>query len=129
MFKVDGIDHVAIAVRDVSLSAAWYQRVLGLERIHEEIWGDFPAMVGAGATAIALFPVHGDEPKPRPDRETLAMRHLAFRVGREGFHEAQRQLKSQDIPFVFQDHQIAQSIYFHDLDGHEIEITTYELTP
>ena len=30
--KVERIDHVVINVRDVELSAAWYQRALGMER-------------------------------------------------------------------------------------------------
>jgi len=60
MFVIESIDHVALAVRDVRRSAAWYQEVLGLERLHEEVWGDVPAIVGTGGTAIALeFQDHG----------------------------------------------------------------------
>lgn len=127
MFETEGIDHVAIAVRDVAASARWYQEVLGLRRLHEEVWGDFPAMVGAGTTAIALFPVSGDPPKPRPDRDTLAMRHFAFRVSRRNFDAAKQRLAGLRIEFHEQDHQIARSIYFSDPDGHEVELTTYEL--
>ncbi|MGH2727129.1 MAG: VOC family protein, partial [Actinomycetota bacterium] len=32
MIRVDHIDHVAIAVKDVHASAAWYQKMFGLER-------------------------------------------------------------------------------------------------
>jgi catechol 2,3-dioxygenase-like lactoylglutathione lyase family enzyme len=31
-FTIDRLDHLVISVRDVELSAAWYQRVLGMER-------------------------------------------------------------------------------------------------
>lgn len=124
-FHVDGIDHVALAVRDVARSVEWYQEVLGLERRHQDVWGDFPAIVAAGDTSLALFPVQTDSPKPRPGRDVLAMRHLAFRVSAENFARARRQLAARGIAVEFQDHQIAQSIYFHDPDGHEIEITTY----
>ena len=31
-FTVDRLDHVVINCRDVEISAAWYQRVLGMER-------------------------------------------------------------------------------------------------
>lgn len=128
MFRLEGIDHVALAVRDVRRSARWYQDVLGLERRFEEGWGDYPAVVGVGATSIALFPVGADEPKP-PDRGTLAMRHLAFRVDRENFTRAQTALRARGVSFTFEDHGAAHSIYFGDPDGHELEITTYELPP
>ncbi len=127
MPEPEGIDHVALAVRDVPSSVRWYQEVLGLERLHEEAWGDYPAVVGIGGTAIALFPVQRSDPKPRPDRDVLAMRHLAFRANAENFARAQRELTDGGVEFEFQDHGIAHSIYFHDPDGHEIEITTYDL--
>ena len=44
MFNLEGIDHVALAVRDVARSVAWYQRVLGLERRYQEAWGDMPSV-------------------------------------------------------------------------------------
>ena len=31
-FTVDRIDHIVLNVKDVEISAAWYQRVLGMER-------------------------------------------------------------------------------------------------
>ena len=80
MVRVEGLDHVALAVRDVPASVRWYCQVLGLERLHQEEWGDFPAMVGIGGTMLALFPVRGDDPKPPPDKDVLAMRHVAFRA-------------------------------------------------
>ena len=80
MFRLEGIDHIAIAVRDVERSAAWYQDVLGLERRYRDAWGDYPAMVGAGTSCVALFAVEGTQPKPTPGRDVLAMRHFGFRV-------------------------------------------------
>lgn len=125
--RIDGLDHVALAVRDVERSAAWYCDVLGMERRHEELYGSFPAVVAVGDTWVALFPVQGDDPKPPPDKQTLAARHVAFRTDRSGFEAAQQELRGRGIDFEFQDHEIAHSIYFLDPDGHELEITTYEL--
>ena len=127
MVKVEGIDHVALAVRDVTRSVAWYQQTLGLERIHKDVWGEFPAMVGVGTTSLALFPIQVKDPNPPPGKDTLAIRHVAFRATRSCFEAAQDQLESLGIEFEFQDHEIAHSIYFLDPDGHEIEITTYEV--
>jgi catechol 2,3-dioxygenase-like lactoylglutathione lyase family enzyme len=127
MFQVEGIDHIAIAVRDVERSAAWYQDVLGLERRYQDAWGGYPAMVGAGTTAVALFPVEGSPPKPTPGRDVLAMRHFAFRVDRANFESAKEELGRRGIAFQAEHHGIAESIYFRDPDGHEIELTTYQL--
>jgi catechol 2,3-dioxygenase-like lactoylglutathione lyase family enzyme len=55
------------------------------------------------------------------------MLHLAFRADRENFLAAQQELKKGGIKFEFQDHEIAHSIYFRDPDGHQLEITTYEV--
>jgi catechol 2,3-dioxygenase-like lactoylglutathione lyase family enzyme len=127
-FVLEGIDHVAIAVRDVKRSVRWYEDVLGLERRYQEVWGECPAVVGAGTTALALFPVETAAPHPPPGRHVLAMRHVAFRADAVNFARVQRELTRKRIAFEFQDHGIAVSIYLHDPDGHQIEITTYEVT-
>jgi catechol 2,3-dioxygenase-like lactoylglutathione lyase family enzyme len=56
-----------------------------------------------------------------------AMQHLAFRADRKNFAKAQQALNEKGIEFRFVDHEISHSIYFKDPDGHEIEITTYDL--
>jgi catechol 2,3-dioxygenase-like lactoylglutathione lyase family enzyme len=125
--KLEGIDHVALSVNDVEQSAQWYIDVLGLERQHEGMWDGIPTFVGKGTTGIALFSLRHSE-KGRSDRARGAtMLHLAMRADRESFLAAQRELKTRGIKFEFQDHEISHSIYFNDPDGHELEITTYEL--
>ncbi len=123
--RVEGIDHVALAVRDIARSVAWYQEVLGLERRYENVWGDYPAVVGIGTTSVAFFPADDTAPRPKLDRGAITMRHLAFRVDQASFGEVQAEMQRRAIPFEFQDHDIAHSIYFEDPDGHRLEITTY----
>ena len=123
--RLQHIDHVAIAVSDLDDATTWYQEVLGLERRLAEVW-DEPRMLCAGETCVALFAAEG-HPKPPPGRDTIAMRHLAFRTDREGFEAAQRELGARGIEFEFEDHGIWHSIYLHDPDGHGVEVTTYEL--
>jgi catechol 2,3-dioxygenase-like lactoylglutathione lyase family enzyme len=76
MFRIEGIDHIALSVRDVERSVTWYTEVLGLTRFHQNVWGSYPAVVGAGTTALALFPVEGENAQPPPDRDPRAMRHV-----------------------------------------------------
>lgn len=129
MFQLECIDHVALLVRDVEDSVRWYQEVLGLDRLHEGVWGNLPAVVGKGGTSLALFPVASPDPNPPPGRDTICFRHVAFRVDRANFRVAQEEMNRRGIVFSFQDHEIAHSIYFQDPDGHQLEITTYELVP
>ena len=126
MFRAEGIDHVALAVRDVAASARWYQEVLGLERRFEAVWGDFPAVVCAGTTCLAFFPVGTDRPLPPPPAGTLAVRHVAFRTDRENFAPAHAALRGRGIAYTVEDHAAALSVYFGGPDGHQLEITTYE---
>ena len=126
-FDLQGLDHVAIAVRDVDAARRWYAEVLGLERRHQETWGDFPVMMAAGDTMLALFPRPADAPPDDGQGGKPALRHIAFRADRANFDRARRELARRGIDVEFQDHDIAHSIYFFDPDGYEVEITTYEL--
>lgn len=124
VIEVEGIDHVALSVRDVERSMKWYMEVLGFERRHPGMWNGVPVFIGKGTTALALFPVR--------ERSTSAegggpkMLHLAMRASRKNFVVAQEELKRRGISFEFQDHEISHSIYFRDPDGHKLEVTTYE---
>ena len=124
MFQLEGIDHVAISVRDVKQAANWYAEVLGLERRHIGMWGGIPAFVGKGQTALALFPRKEKTDGAKSSGPRLL--HFAFRAKRADFALAQQALANRGIDFHFADHGISHSIYFRDLDDHEIEITTYE---
>ena len=114
-----------MGVCDIERSAKWYIDVLGFERLHEGMWNGVPTFIGKGKTGIALFPAT-HEAKPSTYRE-IRMLHLAFRADRKNFVAAQRELLNRGIKFEFQDHEIAHSIYFRDPDGHQLEITTYEV--
>ena len=89
--QLEGIDHVAMGVRDIERSAKWYIDVLGFERLHDGMWNGVPTFIGKGNTGIALFPAN-EEPKTSAHRE-IRMLHLAFRANRENFLAAQQELK------------------------------------
>jgi catechol 2,3-dioxygenase-like lactoylglutathione lyase family enzyme len=127
--NLEGIDHVAMAVRDVEAAAQWYIDVLGFEPLYPGQWDGGPTFVGKGTTGIALFPMKGGPTEPgKKHASGTKFLHLAFRADARNFQIAQEELKQRSIPFDFQDHEISHSIYFQDPDGHELEITTYDLT-
>ena len=66
--QLEGIDHVAVGVRDIEQSAKWYIEVLGFERLHEGMWDGVPTFIGKGNTGIALFPA---KPNSKPHRQAI----------------------------------------------------------
>lgn len=128
--ELQHLDHVAITVSDIPASIDWYTSVLGLEHRPIVEWGEYPQMVCAGETCLALFPASVKAPKPLSDAERQSratMRHFAFRVDRANFERAQGRFKELGIECEFADHGVAHSIYIADPDGHTIELTTYEV--
>ena len=124
--RTEGLDHVAITVADVERSHSFYAGVLGLERAYDE-W-HVPVFMLAGGSGLALFPREshpgsGDDTGP-PE---IRVMHIAFRVDRQQFDRARSELPSVGIDYRFADHGACHSIYFPDPDGHEIELTTYEV--
>ncbi|MDX6619996.1 MAG: hypothetical protein QOK36_2382 [Gaiellales bacterium] len=126
-FNISALDHVAIGVADVERSCAFYARVLGFERLIPE-W-DVPVVVGTNAMGLAIFDheLHPSATPPGTEPPAVRIMHIAFRVDRSGFDEAQRELAGEDFALTFSDHGISHSLYFRDPDGHLIELTTYEV--
>ena len=126
LFELQHLDHVALTVADLDRSTRWYCDLLGFEDRYPGRWDGVPVMLGLGATLIALFPSNGQDPPWMPEK-VIRIAHFALRADRPNFLAAQKVLAAQGIKFAFQDHDISHSLYFNDPDGHQLEITTYEL--
>ena len=126
-FNNQGLDHVAIGVTDVERSQRFYSEILGLERVHDA-W-EVPIVMAAEGTGIAIFPKELHSSSTPDDVEPPAVRilHIAFRLDRAGFDAARVQLDEAGVKARFSDHGISHSLYLRDPDGHQIELTTYEL--
>jgi catechol 2,3-dioxygenase-like lactoylglutathione lyase family enzyme len=120
--ELQGVDHVAFAVGDLTASIEWYRTVLGLSEQHPE-WERHPAMMMRGGSGVALFATDGTP----PGNDRARFLHLAFRVDRASFQEAQQRLADREVPFEVVDHGSAHSLYFSDPDGVRLELTTYEV--
>ncbi len=115
---VEGLDHVAIQVADQTASVAWYQRLLNVRTLYDDVWGRTPTMLAApDGTGVAVFQARaGASP---------GVTHLAFRVSGEHYIAAKALLTREGIPFEEQDHEVSLSVYLHDPDGVQVELTTY----
>jgi glyoxylase I family protein len=81
---ISGIHHFGLTIRDVDVSAAWYERVLGFRRV-----GDFQAPDGArrkvflrhdGLRARVGLTQHRGGSQDPFDETRIGLDHLAFRV-------------------------------------------------
>jgi catechol 2,3-dioxygenase-like lactoylglutathione lyase family enzyme len=124
-FAASGLDHVALVVSDMSRSLDWYRSVLGMERRFEDVWdgGGDPVVLCNGEACVALFdPVEGDE-----IAADGASRHFAIRLDAANFARAREELAGRGVDAEAWDHTICRSLYVRDPDGHQVELTTYEV--
>ncbi len=123
-FKIDFLDHVAIRVKNLEVSAEWYQKVLGLQKYQLPEWGPFPIFMLSGKSGIALFPANLKGKKLDEQSKNVKIDHFAFNVTNENFAKAKLKYKELGLKFSFQDHHYFHSIYTKDPDGHTVELTT-----
>lgn len=123
-FTIDGLDHVALYVKDMDAAAAWYEQVLGLQCYQPKEWSDFPIFMLAGKTGIALFPAEADAAPFRASAKHICMEHFAFHLSNDDFKKAQLRYEELGLPHTFKDHFYFHSLYTEDLDGHTVELTT-----
>ena len=131
-FRVDGLDHVHVFVRDRAEAAKWYGSVLGFRRDvrfgswARELGGPLTLTAGDGVTHLALF----EDSKRAGKATTVALRvdgssFLAFRKRAPLLPLFDK--RRRPSPPHLQDHALSLSLYFNDRDGNPIELTTYEV--
>jgi catechol 2,3-dioxygenase-like lactoylglutathione lyase family enzyme len=123
-FSINFLDHVAIRVKDLELSAQWYERVLGLRRMDLPKWGNYPVFMSFGNAGVAIFPANVKDPEINPLSRNTRIDHFAFNVSNQDFEKAKEHYQKLGLEFHFQDHVYFHSIYVKDPDGHTVELTT-----
>ncbi|WP_353212426.1 VOC family protein [Rhodovarius sp.] len=128
-FSVDRLDHLVINCSDVETSAAWYQRVLGMER--ETFGKDNRTALRFGGQKINLRPHNHDIVKWHTGANTApGSQDLCFIVTVSA-EEIAKHLTTCGISIVEGPVQKAgalgsiNSVYCRDPDGNLIEISTY----
>ena len=119
--KLSGIDHVHVYVKNWADAEAWYQSVLGFERVEKfMVWavdnGPLTLENAEGNVHLALFERHDNA-------DTSA---IAFGASGEEFMSWKQHLEGEGLELRISDHDLAYSLYFSDPWGNLHEITTYE---
>ncbi|PWL22261.1 MAG: hypothetical protein DCO99_05615 [Synechococcus sp. XM-24] len=125
---IEALDHVALTVRDPQRSMAWYQEVLGFQSAAMEGLDSGPPFIlrVAPGCYLNLFPADSDQPAGSPDHNTLAMRHVAFRVSYRCMAEVEAELQSrQQAVMAFDYGPRCRSLFITDPDGHQLELIGY----
>ena len=116
MLPIRGVYEVAIRVKDLARSEAFYRNVLDLEEgVRDTSRNWLFLRAGGNAGMIVLQEDTGDWPT----------QHFAFTVAAADIELAARLLKERGIKVtgpVFQEWMPAKSIYFDDPDGHALEL-------
>jgi catechol 2,3-dioxygenase-like lactoylglutathione lyase family enzyme len=128
MLGIQALDHVALTVRDPHCSMRWYQEILGFAPASMEglIEGPpFLLRVSPGSY-LNLFPADTGSPHPVPDHNTIAMRHVAFRVDYLNIENVEASLKSKGLEVNSYDYgPRCRSLFISDPDGHQLELIGY----
>ncbi len=122
--EINFLDHVAIRVIDLDVSAAWYEKVLGLKRYQLAKWGDYPIFMLSNKSGIALFPADENDKQIDLMSKNVSIDHFAFNVNKKNFEKAKKRYAALNLEFNIQDHHYFHSIYTKDPDGHTVELTT-----
>jgi catechol 2,3-dioxygenase-like lactoylglutathione lyase family enzyme len=132
---VEGLDHVAITVADVEVTVEWFQRVLGAQPLHLDLWreGKIPVvLLQIGGSRLSVHPAAAPA-APHADAPTVGANDICFRYGGP-VSEVLNLLEAHGIDVVegpvprpASNGERGQSVYFRDPDNNLIELLT--LTP
>ncbi len=131
-FKIKGIDHVALTVKDLEASVNFYHKILGLELLNSEEYAAGTRSflsVRLGDSLIDLFPTKPDRPTPAPGN---TLNHFCVYLETEmSLNELKDYVKQNDLQITSESiHNwgsfgYGDSLYIRDPDGNSVELKKY----
>jgi len=129
MITIQGIDHVAVNVRDIDKSVDFYTKVIGLNITKRE-----PSKPGVeyfldcGPSLIGIIQAQNLDDQHFFTNDGLGANHFSFRIHANDFDAMIQRLVEQGIRIEFaKKREKSWSLYFYDLDGNKLEFTSWPL--
>jgi catechol 2,3-dioxygenase-like lactoylglutathione lyase family enzyme len=129
---VEGLDHVAITVADVDVTLDWYERVLGAERLHDDLRraGTIPiALLQVGGSRLSVHraesPAAPHAASPTPGSADLCFRdrrsvtQIVAHLGTLGVAVVEG-----PVPRPASNGELGTSVYVRDPDDNLVELLT-----
>lgn len=115
---IRGIEHTAIAARDVAALADWYVAVLGFTIVYKSANAIF--VRAEDGTMIEI--IHADEDRGAQTMKTQGIRHLALTV--TDFDAAHAELQKHNVNFVSEPAESKgnRTVFFTDPEGNYLHL-------
>ncbi len=124
---VTGINHVVLYVRDARAHARFYHEMLGFEDVITHPDGAFAFMRAPASQNhhdLAFFSIGAQAGASAAGRSTVGMYHVAWAVPTLAeLAEVRERLAAKGCLVGSSDHGVNKSLYAHDPDGLEFEVT------
>jgi catechol-2,3-dioxygenase len=124
--NIQRLNHAVLYVRDARRTAAFYREVLGFEAVIVDPAGAYAFLRAPGSVNhhdVAFFSV-GEQAAGPSTPETVGLYHIAWEVPTvEDLVDARRRLMDAGAFVGESDHGVNKSLYAHDPDGLEFEVT------
>ena len=125
--KTYGLTHIAIAVKDLDQTLAFYQKVFEVKVMYHK--DDFLQVTTPGANDLIVFEKKKADPDSYRDGKTGGIAHFGFRLrDARDIDEMAKRIKSAGGTIIDKGEFVPGEpyIFFKDPDGYEVEIC-YEL--
>ena len=127
MISIEGIDHVAINVKDIDKSLKFYTKVIGLKVTQRE-----PSKPGieyfldCGPSLIGIIQAQDLNDHHLFANEGLGANHFSFKIHANDFDNFIKHLEDNNVKIEFaKKRDKSWSLYFYDLDGNKLEATAW----
>lgn len=140
--KIERIHHVAYRCRDARETVQWYEKYLNMGFVLAIAEDHVPStheadpymhvfLDAGGGNVLAFFELPNSPAMGRDPNTPAWVQHIAFKVDSVSTLEAVKaRLQADGIDVVgVTDHVIFKSIYFHDPNGHRVELAADTATP
>ena len=129
MISIEGIDHVAINVRNIDKAVEFYTKVIGLKITQREpSKPSIEYFLDCGGSLIGIIQAKDLNRAHHFENEGLGANHFSFRIHSKDFDPMINHLEANHVKIEFaKKREKSWSLYFYDLDGNKLEMTSWPI--